>query len=157
MESQALHRRNEVSGKIFVASLLNTATLKQHRAVIQDYMVRELAESNRRVQTPSRTSHNDAIKMETSAYSGDGPIRLPLNRWFREIDIAIESRLMDAPTAKFNIFLSRLVGLAKEWALRKLVVKELAFPTLENIQRDLRLAFEPPQDESCLLAAFFSL
>ncbi|CAH0474408.1 unnamed protein product [Peronospora belbahrii] len=37
-----------VSGEIFVTSLLSTATPEQHRAVIQDYMVRELTEANRR-------------------------------------------------------------------------------------------------------------
>ncbi|KAE8987265.1 hypothetical protein PR001_g22371 [Phytophthora rubi] len=85
-------------------------------------MERELAEAKRRVPTPSHSSRHDAVKMETSSYSGAGQDRLPLNRWFREI--------------------------AKEWTLGKLVVNRDAFPTLESLQSDLRLAFEPPQDES---------
>ena len=67
------------------------------------------------------------------------------------------SRLIDSPTANVNILQSWLVGKAKEWSLGNLVVNKLAFPTLNDIQRDLRLAFEPLQDESRLRADFFSL
>ena len=94
--------------------------------------------------------------METSSYAGDDPDRLPFNLWFREIDIAIASRFIDAPTPNVNFLLSRLVGKAKEWDLGKLVVDKSAFFTLNEIQRDLRLAFEPPQDESRFCADFLS-
>ncbi|KAE9343669.1 hypothetical protein PR003_g8863 [Phytophthora rubi] len=157
VEWQALHRLAAVLGEFIVTSLLSSAIPDQQRQAIQEFMERGLAEAKRRVPTPSHTSQNDAVKMETSTYSGAEQDRFPLNRWFREVNIAIASRLIEAPTARVNFLLSRLSGKANKWAIGNLVVDWDAFPTLESLQSDLRLAFEPPQDESRKRATFFAL
>ncbi|KAG3109017.1 hypothetical protein PI124_g11799 [Phytophthora idaei] len=118
-------------------------------------MERELADATRRASTPSRFFKNDVAELETSTYSDVGEDRPTLNR-FRENDIAIASRLIEAPSAKINFLLSLLPGKAKEWALSKLVVDPNVLPTLEAFQSDLRLEYEPPQDEPRVPADFFA-
>lgn len=105
-------------------------------------MKRELFEANRRVQALSRSAQINAVKMETSNYFGFEKDRLLLNRWFCEVDIAIDSWLIESPASKVSFLLLRLSKKAKELALEKLVVAPKAFSTLTSIPNDLRLALE---------------
>ncbi|KAE8905077.1 hypothetical protein PF005_g11209 [Phytophthora fragariae] len=90
-------------------------------------------------------------------YSGEGKSRLHLNRWFCEVDIAVEAQQLPTELARTRFLLSKLAGKAKELALGKLVAGASCFPTIASMKADLRLAFEPPQDESLQRSAFLPL
>ncbi|KAG3068883.1 hypothetical protein PI125_g23328 [Phytophthora idaei] len=121
-------------------------------------MARELADLRQRVSTPTLTKNKtDIIKLDVSACNGEGDGFLHLNRWFCEVDIAVEARQLSTELARTPFLLSKLTGKAKEWALGKLVVDASCFPTMEAMKADLRLAVEPPQDETVQRSAFLSL
>ena len=83
-EWDALNRLAEISRETFVVSLMRSTTPDEQRLAIHDFTAPELAESNRRGLNPSRSSRNDSVKMETSAFSGEGKNGLSLSRWFRK-------------------------------------------------------------------------
>ncbi|POM77370.1 Putative Polyprotein [Phytophthora palmivora] len=121
-------------------------------------MARELADLRQRVSTPTPTKNKtDIVKLDVSTYGGEGEGRLHLKRWFCEVDIAIEARQLSTELARTRFLLSKLTGKAKDWALGKLVVDASCFPTMDSMKQDLRLAFEPPQDETAQRTAFLSL
>lgn len=158
IEWEALHRLAAASGEAVIHTLLTAGTEAQHRLAAQEFMARELADLRQRVSTPTLSKNRtDIVKLDVSSYSGEGDGRLHLNRWFCEVDIAVEARQLSTELARTRFLLSKLTGKAKEWALGKLVVNPSCFPTMAAMKSDLRLAFEPPQDERVQRSAFLSL
>ncbi|POM66811.1 Polyprotein [Phytophthora palmivora] len=157
-EWEALHRLVVVAGEGVIKTLLTAGTEEQQRLAAQEFMVRELADLRLRVSTPTSTKNKtDIVKIDVSTYSGEGDKRLHLNRWFCEVDIAIEARQISTELARTRFLLSKLGGKAKELALGKLVADASCFPTMDSMKVDLRLAFEPPQDESIQRSDFLAL
>ena len=110
VEWDALNRLATISGEAFVTSLMRSAPPDRQRVAIYKFLACELAESNRRSLISSRPSRRDAVKMETFSYSGEGTNRLSLNRWFREVDIAIVLRLLEAPQVRSTLSFPVLPG-----------------------------------------------
>uniref|UniRef100_H3H2L9 Integrase catalytic domain-containing protein n=1 Tax=Phytophthora ramorum TaxID=164328 RepID=H3H2L9_PHYRM len=100
-----------------------------------------------------------------AAVSGDGVIRTLLTAGTeeqqrlaaQEFMAPIEARQLSTELARTRFLLSKLSVKPKEWALGRLVANASCFPTMAAMQADLRLAFEPPQDESVQRSAFLSL
>uniref|UniRef100_M4BXE0 Retrotransposon gag domain-containing protein n=1 Tax=Hyaloperonospora arabidopsidis (strain Emoy2) TaxID=559515 RepID=M4BXE0_HYAAE len=75
-----------------------------------------------------------------------------------KVYITVQARQLSSEFARTHFLLSKLTGKAKTWALvNHLVVDPGCFPDLKGLKDDLRLAFEPSQDEHHHLSAFLTL
>ncbi|KAJ0393642.1 hypothetical protein ATCC90586_011372 [Pythium insidiosum] len=90
-EWEALGRMANAVGNITVDLLLRNGDPEAQRLAAQEFMVVELTNARAQAhQTLARPSRVDPIKIITTKYSGDE--KLPLRRWFCELDEAIEAR-----------------------------------------------------------------
>ncbi|ETM40912.1 hypothetical protein L914_13264 [Phytophthora nicotianae] len=158
IEWEALHRLAAASDDAVIQTLLTAGTEEQQRLAAQEFMARELADLRLLLSTPTQPKNKtDIVKLDVSTYNGEGAGHLHLNRWFCEIDIAVDARQLSTDIARTRFLLSKLGGKAKGWALGKLVADATCFPTMASMKSNLRLAFEPPQDENVQRSAFLSL
>src|SRR5688572_19036856 len=76
IEWDALHRLAAVSGELLVTALLSAATPEQHRLAVHEFMEHELTEARKSASPPaSKLSQSQAVKLETSTFSGEGADR----------------------------------------------------------------------------------
>ncbi|KAE9052441.1 hypothetical protein PR001_g487 [Phytophthora rubi] len=129
-EWDALHRLVAVSGDGVIKTLPTAGTEVQRRLAAQELMVRELGDLRERVSTPTQSDKNhktDIVKIDVSTYTGEGAARLHLNRWFYEVDIAVEARQLSTELARTRFVPSKCVWGGGEWALGKLVTRRHMF------------------------------
>ena len=160
IEWEALGRLTLVSGEAMVRLVLSRGLPQDHHQAAQEFLLRELGDARKlaesRLKDSVRPVSESVLKLGTSSYSGDSK-GLSLNRWFCELDLAIRARKLNSDFEQTTFLLSKLNGKAKEWAFGRRLSDSECFPNLASLKEDLRLAFEPPQDETLQRANFFSL
>jgi hypothetical protein len=104
-EWDALMRMADNVGDTSVKLILRGGNEAAQSATAQEYMARELA-STRAFQRSTPASNGDLkpqiIKLDVTKYVGDE--RVPLRRWFTEVDVAIKARrIADEPSLFCNV------------------------------------------------------
>ncbi|KAJ0397495.1 hypothetical protein P43SY_009302 [Pythium insidiosum] len=142
-------------GNITVDLLLRNGDPEAQRLAAQEFMAVELTDARAQAQqTLARPPRVDPIKIDTTKYSGDE--KLPLRRWFCELDEAIEARQIVVTEQQVRYALSQLAGRAKSWAFGLKTSDRECFPSLDVFKSKLSATFEPPQSEFRMRAEFLS-
>ncbi|KAL4175817.1 hypothetical protein KRP22_000776 [Phytophthora ramorum] len=129
-EWEALQRLSTVIGEAAVATMLRTLSPTEQHGVALGFIVKEQRETAARTSvSPSATPRVESLKLHVSSYVGrEGE---PLLRWLVEVDTAIAARRIVDPLSKVA--------------------------TYEDFKEELKLAFEPSQNEFRSRAEFLDL
>lgn len=158
IEWAALHRLADSAGEAVVVTLLRSGDADAQRMAAHEFLERELAEAQRQRQAPASSGQStQVVKLDISSYSGEERERVPLRRWFTEVDMAICGRRLRDEQSKVMFMVSKLSGKAKQWALGRRAMDVNCFPTLVAAKEELRTAFEPPHDEFRLRTEFLGI
>ena len=113
VENLPLHHLAALSGNIFVISLLSTASFDQN---LPPFKTTWYTRSPKRI-VEYQLYRAPLIMMRLQYRHQNTPMTVRFvsthNRWFCEINIAIASMLIDAPTAKVDFILARLANKTK--------------------------------------------
>ena len=155
VEWAALQRMAEVSGSTLCEHLLRDLSPESHRMAAHEFIERELNMARSSTPVPPPTPRVQPLKLDVSSY--DGAVSTPLLRWFCEIDTAIHARQIFDQEMQVAFLMSKLSGRARTWAYGKRLADPLCFVNLEELKRELRAAFEPPQSEFRMRTAFLAV
>uniref|UniRef100_H3H3J0 Retrotransposon gag domain-containing protein n=1 Tax=Phytophthora ramorum TaxID=164328 RepID=H3H3J0_PHYRM len=155
-EWEALQRLSTVIGEAAVATMLQTLSPTEQHGVALGFIVKEQRETAARASvSPSATPRVESLKLHVSSYVGrEGE---PLLRWLVEVDTAIAARRIVDPLSKVAFAMSCLGGRARSWAYGRRLTDPTCFSTYEDFKEELKLAFEPPQNEFRSRAEFLDL
>uniref|UniRef100_H3GFF6 Reverse transcriptase domain-containing protein n=1 Tax=Phytophthora ramorum TaxID=164328 RepID=H3GFF6_PHYRM len=129
--------------------------MAQH-GVALGFIVKEQRETAARTSvSPSATPRVESLKLHVSSYVGR-KIE-PLLHWLVEVDTAITARRIVDPLSKVAFAMSCLGGRARSWAYGRRLTDPTCFSTYEDFKDELKLAFEPPQNEFRSRAEFLDL
>ncbi|OWZ07258.1 putative membrane protein [Phytophthora megakarya] len=155
-EWEALQRLATVIGEAGVATMLRTLSPTEQHGVALGFIMREQREvAAAKPVSPGETPRKEHLKLRVSNYMGrEGETLL---RWLVELDTAVMARRLVDPLAKVAFAMSCLGGRAKSWAYRRRLTDPSCFSTYESFKEELKLAFEPPQNEFRSSAEFLDL
>uniref|UniRef100_H3GN03 Retrotransposon gag domain-containing protein n=1 Tax=Phytophthora ramorum TaxID=164328 RepID=H3GN03_PHYRM len=155
-EWEAFQRLSTVIGEAAVATMLRTLSPTEQHGVALGFIVKEQRETAARTSvSPSATPRMESLKLHVSSYVGrEGE---PLLRWLVEVDTAIAARRIVDPLSKVAFAMSCLGGRARSWAYGRRLTDPTCFSTYKDFKEELKLAFEPPQNEFRSRAEFLDL
>ncbi|OWZ01884.1 reverse transcriptase, partial [Phytophthora megakarya] len=105
--------------------------------------------------SPGETPRKESLKLRVSNYMGrEGETLLC---WLVELDTAVMARRIADPLVKVAFAMSCLGGRARGWAYGCRLTDPTCFSTYESFKEELKLAFEPPQNEFRSRAEFLDL
>uniref|UniRef100_H3GWQ7 Retrotransposon gag domain-containing protein n=1 Tax=Phytophthora ramorum TaxID=164328 RepID=H3GWQ7_PHYRM len=136
--------------------MLRTLSPTEQHGVALGFIVKEQRETAARTSvSPSATPRVESLKLHVSSYVGrEGE---PLLRWLVEVDTAIAARRIVDPLSKVAFAMSCLGGRERSWAYGRRLTDPTCFSTYEDFKEELKLAFEPPQNEFRSRAEFLDL
>ncbi|OWZ12306.1 hypothetical protein PHMEG_00014559 [Phytophthora megakarya] len=153
---EALQRLSTVIGEAAVATMLRSLSRTEQHGVALGFIMREQREvAAAKPVSPGETPRKEYLKLRVSNYMGrEGETLL---RWIVELDTAVLARRLVDPLAKVVFAMSCLGGRARGWTYGRRLTDPTCFSTYESFKEELKLAFEPPQNEFRSRAEFLDL